>query len=85
MATERHYQRASNHNKKAQGYFSAVLKDIIKEHQITTCRLLRSISRLLKDIIKEHQITTEPVQVRFRQFTERHYQRASNHNCITKH
>ena len=56
--TERHYQRASNHN---HGKFmdqAGILKDIIKEHQITTEGLAPCTSRELKDIIKEHQITT---------------------------
>ena len=35
-ATERHYQRASNHNISAALRPSHKLKDIIKEHQITT-------------------------------------------------
>ena len=35
-----------------------ILKDIIKEHQITTAELSYSQGLELKDIIKEHQITT---------------------------
>ena len=42
----------------AQGRCAGGLKDIIKEHQITTERA-RTLYRVgLKDIIKEHQITT---------------------------
>ena len=56
--TERHYQRASNHNDISYDVIFCLLKDIIKEHQITTlCR--RGLKHTaLKDIIKEHQITT---------------------------
>ena len=34
------------------------LKDILKEHQITTDRSGKDEYRELKDILKEHQITT---------------------------
>ena len=36
MSTERHYQRASNHNRDEIVTAMCELKDIIKEHQITT-------------------------------------------------
>ena len=56
--TERHYQRASNHNKRRVRLKSKLLKDIIKEHQITTTATRGYTTTRLKDIIKEHQITT---------------------------
>ena len=56
--TERHYQRASNHNKKGDKVTISKLKDIIKEHQITTEITTHYKYFELKDIIKEHQITT---------------------------
>ena len=58
ILTERHYQRASNHNREAQRQAASTLKGIIKEHQITTGVSAGTRSRLLKGIIKEHQITT---------------------------
>ena len=63
--TERHSQRASNHNRRRRRRDPAELKDILKEHQITTKIQLQYAADKLKDILKEHQITTErPPQVR---------------------
>ena len=59
ILTERHYQRASNHNISWDSCIAMVLKDIIKEHQITTYHVWNCNGFELKDIIKEHQITTE--------------------------
>ena len=57
--TERHYQRASNHNKESTTKCRKGLKGIIKEHQITTAAAASTICSVLKGIIKEHQITTQ--------------------------
>ena len=58
MATERHFQRASNHNALPSLVLRVALKDIFKEHQITTVVIAEVAISKLKDIFKEHQITT---------------------------
>ena len=57
-ATERQFQRASNHNTNNFDITRRTLKDNFKEHQITTKGLILPAPLELKDNFKEHQITT---------------------------
>ena len=81
-ATERQFQRASNHNTPPEAGAEGELKDNFKEHQITTLDdqyTFLSNWKTISKSIKSQLRVGDAVSMR----TERQFQRASNHNSIS--